>query len=280
MREVIEVRLGNDTAQRTLADDVGVRIGPNGFIRKLELSPADPLMAQLSAEEAEARAQGRTIFTYWNIRRTYTAAELGNAELIQLLLNVMFEPAGEECRTLYDYSAACPICGAGRVQVSDLTLDLNSIPKRADMAFTIARDELVFLERLASLIEEEGLRGVTLRPVRHDGRKPPEGAWFQPVFTSSPVVAVDPTRYGDGPTGPFDKSACPPGHAMGNSVVSELYVDRNSWDGSDFVRTRDLVGLRRGLVAPHPLLLVSQRCWRLLKERKFKGFIPEVVNLA
>jgi len=280
MRETIELRLGNDTAQRILADDVGVRTGPNGFIRRLELSPADPLMAQLSAEEAEARAQGRTIFTYWNIRRTYTPAELARAELIQLLLSIMFEPAGEECGTLYDYSGACRACGAGRVQISELILDINTIPKRADVAFTIARDELVFSERLANLVKEEGLSGVTLRPVRHDGRKPPDSAWFQPVFTSSPVVAVGPTKYGDGPTGPFEKSACPPGHVMGNGVVSELYIERRSWDGSDFVRTRDLVGVRRGLAAPYPLLLVSQRCWRLLNERKLKGFAPEVVHLS
>ncbi len=250
MRETIELRLGNDTAQRILADDVGVRTGPNGFIRRLGLSPADPLMAQLTAEEAEARAQGRTIFTYWNIRRTYTHAELTKTELIQLLLSIMFEPAGEECGTLYDYSNACPACGAGRVQVSDLILDINRIPKRADVAFTIARDEFVISERLANLIQEEGLSGVTLRPVRHDGRRPPNGAWFQPVFTARPVVAVEPTKYGDGPTGPFAKSGCPPGQVMGNGVVSELCIERNSWDGGDFVRTRDLVGVRRGLVAP------------------------------
>jgi hypothetical protein len=281
MREVIELRLGNDIAQRILPDDVGTRIGPNGFVRKLELGPADPWMARLSAEDAEARRRGRSVILYWDIRRQYTAAELANAkaELIQLVLNIMFEPAGEECRTLYDYSGACPVCGAGRVQVSDLTLDINTIPKRADIAFTIARDELVFSERLANLIEEEGFSGVTLRTVRHDGRKPPDSAWFQPVFTSSPVVAVEPTTYGDRPYGPYERSPCPPGHVMGNRVVSELYVERNSWDGSDFVRTRDLVGVKQGLAAPYPLLLVSQKCWGLLKERKFKGFIPEVVNL-
>src|SRR5262245_41847735 len=71
MRQLIEVRMGNDTAQRVLGDDVGTRIGYNGFIRKVVLEPTDPLAGVLAAAQAEARRHGTSTFTYTTTHRTY-----------------------------------------------------------------------------------------------------------------------------------------------------------------------------------------------------------------
>jgi hypothetical protein len=281
MREVIEFRMGENTASGILGEDVGVRIGPRGFVRKLELTLDDPLLQTLAAAEADARQRGQTIFTYWNINRKYTAKELAEAELVQLLPTAMFEPAGEECGTRYDYSSACPVCGAGRVHISDLILDTRRIPAKADLAFTIARDEFVVSGRLAKLIVSEGLSGARLRPVK--SLVPPRAGnpeWFQPTVDSEPLVTTDATKYGNSLLVEPEKTTCPPGHVVGMRVFTELFVDCTSWKGADWVQTRDLIGTRRGLLAPYHLLVVSQRCWRLLRAGGFRGFAAEVVHVA
>jgi hypothetical protein len=81
----------------------------------------------------------------------------------------VFEPCGEECGTKYDESTACPKCGAGGIQKSTLTLDFRRLPKRADIAATIANERVVS-QRLAQLMVDAGVSGFELRPVRHKAR--------------------------------------------------------------------------------------------------------------
>jgi hypothetical protein len=47
---------------------------------------------------------------------------LSSAQLFQLKINKVFEPAGEECGTEYNEGTACPFCGTGADQVSPLFL--------------------------------------------------------------------------------------------------------------------------------------------------------------
>jgi len=70
------------------------------------------------------------------------------------------------------------------------------------------------------------------------------------------------------------------GHVAGHDILTALSIQRDSWDGADFVRTRQLVGGRSGLIAPWPLILVSQPCYQALKKGAYKGFVPEVVHVV
>lgn len=110
----------------------------------------------------------------------------------------------------------------------------------------------------------------------------PEPSWFQPAVTSAPLGVASPTRFGDGP---FDDllgtevRPCPLGHVGGLNLLSELHIRQDSWDGSDICETAVATGLRRGLLRPARLLLVSQAVRRVLLRVKARGIAFEVARL-
>jgi len=133
-------------------------------------------------------------------------------------------------------------------------------------------------ELLQRAIEEQA----NLRE-RHDRRRfKPVPVWYQLIVTSAPVPTVVPTRFG---IDPFDEDPeglyrCPLGHVSGLNVLSELWVSRAAWDGSDVAQTANLVGTRRGLLMPPPMLLISPRLWRLLRTEDIKGYTVEVAYVV
>jgi hypothetical protein len=368
MQIVYELRVNEEFSHLLFRADEGVLLGPR--TRKVLIGGDDarlPMIGQLNRELR--RTRGRSFFLGWSIEYKYTKKELSAAELFHLMITAAFEPAGEECGTTYDESNACrhvfegprdvggpgkgyprvtippTVCGAGRVQVSDLVLDLRKAPRARDIARTIA-DEWIVSQRLAVLMIDARLTGYELRRVRHKARyeddpvdfskvpsghellrraaaaglqsaswefdvwlnrpeqdalaeraraehaellaqriqrrgKPPP-VWHQLIVTSRPARAVPPTRFGGQP---FDDDTegrggrCPHGHIAGTNLLSELFLPRGDWDASDFVRTGELVGFRRGVLAPAPLLLISPRFRRLLIDNKIKGWRTEVAYL-
>lgn len=42
---------------------------------------------------------------------------------------------------------------------------------------------------------------------------------------------------------------------------------------ADAMQTKEMVGVRRGLLRPRPLLLLSPRAWRALEDAKLRGFV-------
>jgi hypothetical protein len=114
------------------------------------------------------------------------------------------------------------------------------------------------------------------------------GAWFQLLPTSQPLPTIAPTRFG---LSPFDddleqRHVCAR-HQKGFRLLSELYLNQAIWDGSDVVQTAEVIGGGSGQVysiaikrRPHPLLLISQRMWRLLRENKVSNFRVEVAHLV
>ncbi len=108
--------------------------------------------------------------------------------------------------------------------------------------------------------------------------------WYQIIPKSRPVSLVPPTRFGNDP---FDADLlgefrCPRGHTSGLQVLSELWVDRSSWDGADFCVTRELISYHPpdSLLYPVPLILISPRLRAVLKESMIKGFNTEVAHLV
>lgn len=343
MKETVEFRIPEERAACFLEPQEGKCLG--GSVRVLKVSTDDPLYGRIGEINRQFEKEGRPFFLGWDIKHHYSRRELEYAELYRLEITAVFEPAGEECGTVYDESMACPLCGSGRTQVSDLMLDLRQVPKNKDIACTIA-DEWIVSQRFAELLVDTGITGVELRPVRHKARyqddpvdlamvpsgrellrlaqeagmspsgwdfmvwlnRPeqeglakqareehasllerrarhrhkPTPVWYQLVATSAPVPTVAPTRFGIHPFNDDSEGLyrCPHGHVSGLNLLSELWVSRAAWDGSDVTRTADMVGVRRGVLVPRPLLLISARLWRLLKEHEIKGYKVEIARFV
>lgn len=343
MKEVIDLRLPEQWACQHIGS-LG-RTMPPGGTRKVTLRRTDPMFDVIRDEIAASKAAGTAIGYSASTKRSYTKAELAAAEVFRLWAGIVFEPAGEECGTVYDEAPACPVCGAGRRQVSDLVLDLRKAPRRADLASTIA-GEWVVSQRLAELIMAQSISGLELRPVHHRSRfdfdaidleavasgrellqraeaagvlhpewhfhvwlnHPDQRAlwqrvqeesversrirqllrpwrapvWYQLVVTSPPIHTAAPTRFGiDAFDGDSEgRFRCPLGHVSGLNALSEIWIPRGEWDGSDIAQTKNMVGLRQGLLVPHPLTLVSPRFWRLLVHERMRGVSVEVAHLV
>jgi hypothetical protein len=281
------------------------------------------------------------------VRRYYTAAESRAAELFHAIITAVFEPAGQECGTVYDESGVCPFCRAGRVQQSGLVLDLRKTPKGKDIARTLSGDEWIVSQRLAELLLDNRMTGFELGPVSHKARyqddpirlerypsgryllqlaqeagaphgtwefyvwlnRPenrdlwelakaeraaegqtreqrrsyvPPPVWYQLKVTSRKTTILPPTRGG---IAPFEedeegKYRCPSGHTIGLNLLSEVWLARGSWDSSDVASTEQMVGIRKGLFVPAPLLLISPRLRQLLEGQKIRGYRVEVAHLV
>src|SRR5258708_3096138 len=137
MREVAELRIREEFASMLLSDTEGERLGNS--IRKFEIETSDRRFGEVGRLQRELRSrQGTSLFSGWQLRRSYSKDDIAGTKMFQVRVRAAFEPAGEECGTKYDESTACPKCGAGAVQVSDLFLDLRRAPKTKDIVTTIA----------------------------------------------------------------------------------------------------------------------------------------------
>jgi hypothetical protein len=280
MHETLEFRIDEGLAQKFLGPDVGTPLSDT--LRRVLLPAEDKLVQRIGELQREYRKRGDFFFLYSHIHRHYSQRELAAAELLDLVIRACFEPAGEDCGTEYDESVECRHCGAGARQLSDLILNTRRIPKGKDIARTIA-GEIVISPRVVQACREHGLRGADFRPVLHRGRKAPEPSeWSQLVITAKPLKlsTLTVTGYNVFDLDEEDENRCPKGHVAGLNQLSELYVQRGSWGGSDWCRTDKLFGLRRGLLRPEPRILISQKLRQVLVGMKAKGFELEVARLV
>jgi hypothetical protein len=167
MQEIFEFRLFEKLASQHLSSNDGEVLGP--ITRKIKCQANDELYQRLGKLTRDLKARKELLLSSWNVVRRYTSAELAAATCFHLIITATFEPAGEECDTEFDESAACPHCGSGAKQTSDLRLDLRKAPRNKDIARTIA-DEWIVSQRLAERIVDAGLSGFDLRPVHHKAR--------------------------------------------------------------------------------------------------------------
>lgn len=109
--------------------------------------------------------------------------------------------------------------------------------------------------------------------------------WYQLFVLSNPAELGLQTRIGNGP---FDddvegRQRCPlrlRDHLLGLSLLSQASIPSSQWDGSDFVRSRGFVGVRRGLLTPRALVFISARVRKLLAQNLVKGWTSEPVDLT
>jgi hypothetical protein len=263
-------------------------------------------MAKIASKQSELHAMGDFFFLGWDLRRRYTEKEIRCAKAFRLIIRHTFEPPGELCGTLYDESNACQYCGSGGRHVNDLILEIQSLPKQGNLgiAKTIA-GEIVVSQRFVEVFQANKLRGADFRPVKQS-KKPAAAVpgWYELMVVSTPLTIVAPTRAG---ITPFDDGSerlpnqanildqlntkgswcdregqyrCPIGHTIGLNLLSELSVDESGFHGSDIAFTTEKVGVRRGLLRPESLLLVSPRLRECLIQQGLKGITFEVVHLV
>ena len=298
MKETIEFRIPIENARKHLPAGLGVDLG--GVLR-VTLASEDPLIAQIKSLEHQYHAKGKTFFHGWMIRRRYSRHELDQAKLLHVWPQKTFEPAGEECGTVYDESEACDyvisripeweisgyripesidFCGVGAVQVTSLYLDGRRIPRNVDFTRTIA-GEIAVSSRVVQVFQELGLTGAEFDPVRLvDRNHEPSQDHYQLNVVGTPVELDSVTRAG---SHPFDEDAygrCPRSHLVGLNLLSEVTVKAAKIPKNDILITRQMVGVRRGLLRPRPLLLFSPCGWLAVKKAKLKGLTVEVAHLS
>jgi hypothetical protein len=282
MKEIFEFRIDEDFANRLFRPDEGKKLS-SGIVRLIRVPGDDPRLSEIGNLQKQIHREcGRAFFFGWDILRKYSIEELEAASLFHLKITSTFEPAGEECETKYDPSTASPCCGAGAKQAIPLFLDLKRIPKSKDISRTIA-GEIVVSRRVFEIFARHAITGIELSPVRSNQSSSVESTdWFQFTVPKANADIVAPTRVGIDPFDDDDKGEyrCPLGDLIGLNLLSEVSIKSTSLGDADIICSRQFVGVRRGLLRPENIILVSPEVRRLIESEKLKGFEIEVAHLA
>ena len=279
MREIYEFRVPEARASVHLPPGVGVVSG-TGIARKLTTSANDDLFAEIGRLERRMRDEGDVFFTSWSVRRSYSRSELQRAQLFRVWPLRVLEPAGEECGTVYDDSSACPLCGGGGVQTSELWLPRRAIPSVPDVWETIA-GEIVVTARTRGLYRTNGFTGAKFGDLRlsdEGGRI--SDSHFQMSIDGRCAELDATTRAGEDPFDQGGYGRCPTGDVIGLNLLSPVVVAALGDDAPDVMASSELVGVRRGLLRPRPLLLVSACVWDAMAAAKLNGFGHEIAYVA
>ncbi len=244
----------------------------------------DPRLPQIGRINREINSETGGYFFYgWDVVRRYSSEEIDSAGLFRLIVtrSAYFEPAGEDCGTLYDDGPACDVCLAGAKQVGPLYLDISRIPKSKDIAKTIG-GEIVVSQRLVDIFTEHVVTGAAFRPVRQRKMKNlrPNG-WYQLAVRPPEAEIVPPTRVGLDPfdDDPEGKYRCPQGDTIGLNLLSEVTIGVGSQYKADVIATRQFVGRRAGVLRPEKVILVSPRVRRLFENSRLKGCRFEIAHV-
>jgi hypothetical protein len=278
MKEFFEFRVRPDVADRLSGE---VENPSCGFAVKVIIGADDPKLIEMSRINKELHSRNETAFYSWNFYRKYTTEEIAAAKLFHLILTATFEPAGEECGTVYDQSHVCQFCGVGEVQTSPLCLDESKIPKGKHLARTIA-DEWIASKNFVELCLKNEITGIKFEPIINFKKKQRTHNWYQLISSSQPLSICSPTRVG---ISPFDEDSkkefcCPRGHVIGLGILSEITVTRPGSVISDWNITAQKTGYRRGLLRPRSSILISPKLRNLMVQENIKGFKTEIAHLA
>ena len=281
MREIAEFRVDERYASMLFAENEGKRVGSS--IRLIELDTADPRFAKVGRLQRELRAKQDEPFFYgWNLKRKFSKQEIREARIFSLQVTAVFDPAGLESGTRYNESSACPNCGAGAKQIGPLIIDVKRIPKGKDIAKTIS-GEIIVSQRSVELFERHGITGIAVSPVRMSlASSAVSKEWFQLNVRSSEAEIIPPTRVG---IDPFDDDSlgecrCPLGDLLGLNLLSQVAIRSSTRGDADFVSSRQFIGVRRELLRPERVILISPEVWKLIESERLKGVDVEVAHLA
>lgn len=131
------------------------------------------------------------------------------------------------------------------------------------------------------LSEQAQMEYAEMREKRDAKKKMRLPVWYQLFITSKPLNVVPPTKFGDNPFEVEEegRDKCPLGHTAGINPLTELFLNREDYDGSDFVQSKQHVGIWRGYYRPYPLIFISPRVRKLFVEYKIRGWRTEIAHL-
>lgn len=178
----------------------------------------------------------------------------------------------------------CLACRTSLEQVRDLVVN-KRLMRGKDISLTYS-DQVIMSEWVGRLLQEHGLTGFDLRPVHHY-KKPYKGepTLYQLVVTNVlPTMASPPTEFEHfhhcdvcGRTSRFLKHT----HWWGKIQYYEdtdVYYPRSVLEAAkDFNHTAEYFGELR---VAHPMIIITQRVYRLLREHKVKNWAAVPVYLV
>jgi hypothetical protein len=273
MKEICELRINNTFIDLLPKTIIGNDIGPVTKI-KIEKGTSEYQSIKDIAEKIKAK-NSESFFYGWGINRKYSKSELANALLFTLNMSNVFEPTGEECGTLYDEATACEICGANRKQASPLILKKRTIPKK-DIAKTIG-GEVVVSEKFVNAVRQKKLKGLQFSPINVE-KYYQLTADTEIELTPDTVVGINPFDLSTSSEGEIYK--CPKGHTIGLNLLSEAFVlNSPSISVSDFLVSKQKIGVKRGLLRPEPIYFCSPAFRQMVEEEKLSGFEFDITNI-
>ncbi|KAA0990470.1 hypothetical protein [Dyadobacter aurulentus] len=278
MKEIIELRINYEYADLLFERDEGRNLGTS--VKIVELTREDPRYHKIPVIAKQIQQNyNKAFFFGWEIKRKYSKKELDAAELFHMKVKTTFEPAGQECGTIYDETVACNICGANRDQRSSLILKRGSVPNK-DIAKTIA-GEVVVSKKFELAFRQRALKGALLDPIVMNKVT---SNYFQ-LASSIEVNLSQNTVAG---VNPFDMSTkdqgeiykCPMGHTIGLNLLSELFILNSELiAGNDLIVSKQKIGVKRGLLRPEPVYFCSQSFREMVNDEKLSGFEFEVAHI-
>ncbi len=277
MKETVELRIYKKYASLLLNPGEGKDLG---LYVSIDIPTNDPRFEKAKKLTKEVREKYNDFFfMYSEIKRKYSKKEIDTAEFLHMRIKGTFEPAGEECGTLFDETSVCEICGANRRQISPLTLKKGTIPKK-DIAKTIA-GEVIVSEKFAAAYTQRGLKGAKLEPVVFTKG---ESTYYQLVaeneieLTQNTVAGINPFDLSTSNEGEIYK--CPKGHTIGLNLISEPYVfDTLNRQSNDILASKQMIGVDRGLLKPEHIYFCSQDFKKMIDEEKLKGIEFGLVHI-
>jgi len=223
------------------------------------------------------------------VEKYYTRQELESAELFiwgptnQAIEDDYYDfyAEGEEHRDLYRY---CLACGAPLEQIREIIVNKARMGQK-DVSLTYS-DEVILAEWVGHLLQEHQLTGFDLWPVHHY-KKPHKGepTLYQLKVTNVlPPMASPPTEFEQfhdcavcGRTSRFLKHT----HWWGKIQYYEdtdVYYPRSVLEvATDFNHTVEYFGELR---VAHPMIIITQRVYQLLREHKVKNWAAVPVYLV
>jgi len=226
------------------------------------------------------------------IWRSYNPSELSSAPLLEWgptnqaieddYYTLHFKEG--QAKGIAPYARDCPVCRAHLEQVRDIWVDVRRMGQR-DLSLTYSF-EIILSARLARMLQEAGFTGFTLRPV-WDYRKPYQGEpkLYQLVVTNVlPPMASPPTEFEQeqhcevcSTKTQYLKHTHFWGRIQYYEETDIYYAPEVLEQAADFNATHERIG---GLPDGHPLVLISQRVYRWLKEQRIKGWSARPVYLV
>ncbi len=246
--------------------------GSHGWLR---LTKDDPRLPRLFDE---FRALGERPFV--RLCRVYSRAEREAAPWLVVTGSSTMVEVSAQVEQSWDFTGACPACGAGARPVPPLKLHLSRMPK-SGWIFTSPNGFVIVSKALAKVLQTEKLTGFDLATVRSPSRPAPDDRfcwlratshWPPPVRTptcrvSNPCQACGRPILGGG--APFE---------IHYDTVPENPCDFNMWQGS--LESDRLNGRVNRPTGGTTQLFLSQRAYAVLKRAGVRSLRVEPVYFA